>query len=78
MRPESVEISPVKLPDLCEVGDADCSLYTDWRTEILNALPDEGDSSDHLYYFVVPPGLAEGKLPRDMTIEEIKQNYPPG
>ena len=46
----------------------------DWREGFANAKPDEGslvDTQDADLYFTVPPG----KLPRDMTKEEVGDNW---
>ena len=54
-----------------EYHDADEGLFIDWRKELRDALPDEGDVSQQLAYLVEP----KGKFPRDMTKEEIQENW---
>ena len=77
VRPESIEISAVLLPDatgerdaLIEF-DAEASLFVDLRGELANVPPNEGGAFAHSCYLTV----AEGKFPRDIAIYEIKANY---
>lgn len=73
VRPESIPISLVRLPDTIEEQnalrefDAEADVFIDW---LIKALPNEGDSLDHLEYVAVPVG----NLSMDTTIEEIKEN----
>ena len=49
----------------------DASVWINWRKELEEALPNECNRLDHLTYLTTP----EGKLPRDMTKEEIQENW---
>lgn len=71
MRLGSVKVSPVRLPDATEEHGVDAGLFIDWRRELATALPEEG-SKVHCFSYL---NVLEGKLPRDMTIDELKENY---
>ena len=70
----SVEISFCKLyePEARSLGggDEDDQLFVDWRKELEAHAPGAGDCLDHDYLT-----MPEGKLPRDMTKDEIQHNW---
>lgn len=51
-------------------NDVEASLWVNWRREFAKASLDDGHASQHAFYLAVP----EGKFPRDMAIEQIKEN----
>ena len=73
VRPESVGIAPVRLPSAEDEHnapidlDAEADLFIDWRKELSDASPNEGNLLDHAYL-----KAPEGKSPRDMAIDEVK------
>ena len=76
MRPQSIEISPVRPPSAEEEHnahidvDAEADLFIDRRKGLTDAPPNEGDILD------LPRSRGPGgKFFRDMAVDEIKEDY---
>ena len=50
--------------------DAEADLFIDWRKDLVDVAHGDGDKLDQLYL-----AMPEGKLSRDMAIDEIKEHY---
>lgn len=50
--------------------NVEADLFIDWRNALVNVAPNEGDKLEHLYL-----ATPDGKIPRDMTTDEIMANY---